>query len=139
MAMCMLSRVRLLATPWTEPTRLLCPWDFPRQEHWNGLPSPPPGDLPDPGTEPVTPASPALTGRFFTAEPPGSPQLGLSKAAQSCPTLCDPTDCSPPGSSVRGIFQARVLEWVAISFSRGSSQSRDQTQVSSIADGCFTV
>ena len=40
---------------------------------------------------------------------------------QSCPTLCDPTDCSPPGFSVHGIFQARVLKWVAISFSRGSS------------------
>ena len=39
--------------------------------------------------------------------------------AQSCPTLCDPMDCSPPGSSVHGIFQARILEWVAISFSRG--------------------
>ena len=41
--------------------------------------------------------------------------------AQSCPTLCDPMDCSPPGSSVHGILQARILEWVAISFSRGSS------------------
>ena len=44
-----------------------------------------------------------------------------SEVTQSCPTLCDPVDCSPPGSSVHGIFQARVLEWVAISFSRGSS------------------
>ena len=41
--------------------------------------------------------------------------------AQSCPTLCDPMDCSPPGSSVHGILQARILEWVAIPFSRGSS------------------
>ena len=41
-----------------------------------------------------------------------------SEVAQSCPTLCDPVGCSPPGSSIRGIFQARVLEWVAISFSR---------------------
>ena len=46
---------------------------------------------------------------------------------KSCPTLCDPMDCSLPGSSVHGIFQARILEWVAISFSRGSSQPRDQT------------
>ena len=44
-----------------------------------------------------------------------------SEVAQSCPTLCDPMDCSLPGFSVHGIFQARVLEWVAISFSRGSS------------------
>ena len=41
--------------------------------------------------------------------------------AQSCPTLCDPTDYSPPGSSVRGILQARILEWAAVPFSRGSS------------------
>ena len=41
--------------------------------------------------------------------------------AQSCPTLCDPMDCSPPGSSVHGIFPARILEWLPISFSRGSS------------------
>ena len=45
--------------------------------------------------------------------------------AHSCPTLCNPMDCSLPGSSVRGIFQARILEWVAISFSRGSSQPRN--------------
>ena len=58
---------------------------------------------------------------------------------QSCPTLYDPVDCSPPGSSVHGILQARVLEWVATSFSRGSSQPRDQTQVSCIAGGFFTA
>ena len=52
---------------------------------------------------------------------------------------CDPMDCSPPGSSVHGILQARTLEWVAISFSKGSSRPRDQTQVSCIAGGCFTV
>ena len=52
--------------------------------------------------------------------------------SQSCPTLCNPIDCSPPGSSVHGIFQARVLEWAAIPFSRGSSLPRDQTRVSRI-------
>ena len=54
-------------------------------------------------------------------------------------TLCDPMDSSLPGSAVHGIFQARILEWTAISFSRGSSQPRDRTQVSCIADRCFTV
>ena len=48
-----------------------------------------------------------------------------SEVAQSCPTLCDPMDCSLPGSSLDGILQASVLEWVAISFSRGSSRPRD--------------
>ena len=57
-----------------------------------------------------------------------------SEVVQSCPTLCDPMDCSLPRSSIHGIFQARVLEWVAISFSRGSSWPRDQTQVSHIVD-----
>ena len=47
--------------------------------------------------------------------------------SQSCPTLCDPMDCSPPGSTVHVILQARILEWVAIVFSRGSSQPRDRT------------
>ena len=59
------------------------------------------------------------------------------KVAQSCPTLYDPMDCNPPGSYVHRISQARILEWVAIPFSRGSSQPRDQTQVSCIADGFF--
>ena len=62
-----------------------------------------------------------------------------SKVAQSCPTLCDPMDCSLPRSSVHGIFQARVMEWVAISFSRGSSQPRDQTWVSCIVGRRFTI
>ena len=53
--------------------------------------------------------------------------------AQSCLTLCDPMNCSRPGSSVQGIFQARILEWVAISFSRGSSQLRDWTHVSCVS------
>ena len=60
------------------------------------------------------------------------------EAALSCPTLCDPMDSSLPGSSIHGIFQARLMEWAAISFSR-SSQPRDQTWVSCIAARCFTV
>ena len=93
----------------------------------------------------------------------------VSKVSPSCPTLCDPMDCSPPGSSVRGVFQATTLEWGAISFSRiyvythkytcvythmntyvyththtysfsrGSSRPRDRAQVSSTADRCFTI
>ena len=62
-----------------------------------------------------------------------------SEVTQSCLTLCDPMDCSLPGFSDHGIFQARVLEWVAISFSRESSQPRDQTWVSRIVGRCFTL
>ena len=58
--------------------------------------------------------------------------------ARSCLTLCHPVGCSPPGSSVHGILQAMVLEWVAISFSRGTSQSRNWTQVSHTAGRYFT-
>ena len=62
-----------------------------------------------------------------------------SQVAQSYPTLWDPIDCSLPDSSVHGIFQAIVLEWIAISFSRGSSQSRNRTRVSRIVDRHFTI
>ena len=62
-----------------------------------------------------------------------------SEVAQSYLTLSDPMDCSLPGSSVHGIFQTIVLEWIAISFSRGSSQIRDWTWVSLIVDGHFTI
>ena len=62
-----------------------------------------------------------------------------SEVAQLCPTLCNPMDCSLPGSSLHGILQARVLEWVAISFSRGSSQLGYQTGVSHIPGRHFNL
>ena len=57
----------------------------------------------------------------------------------SCSVICNPIDCSSPGSSVHGTFQARILEWVAMPSSRGSSQLRDPTQVSRIAGRPFTI
>ena len=63
----------------------------------------------------------------------------LFLVTQLCPILCDPTDCSPPGFSVHGILQARLLEWVAMPSSRASSQPRDQTQVSHITGEFLTV
>ena len=62
---------------------------------------------------------------------------GEGEVTQSCPTLCNPMDCSLPGSSIHGILQARILEQVAISFSRGSSRTQDQTQVSRIGGRHF--
>ena len=59
--------------------------------------------------------------------------------AQSCLTVCDPMGCSLPGSSVHGILQARILEWVAMPFSRGSFWHRKQTQVTWIVNRFFTV
>ena len=81
-----LSRVWLLATPWTAAHQAPPSMGFSRQECWSGVPL--------------------------------------------CPTLCDPMNCSLPGSSVHGILQARILKWIAISFSRVPSGPRDQTFVS---------
>ena len=70
------------------------------------------------------------------------PKLAIThkvKATQLCPTLWDSIYCSPPGSSVHGILQAKTLEWVAIPFSRGSFQPKDQTRVSCTADRFFTT
>ena len=73
--------------------------------------------------------------------PTPAPLWGLhdTQSLQLCPILCDPVDYSPPGSSVHGIFQARILEWVAMASSRGSSRPRDWTQVSCTAGGFFTI
>ena len=84
-----------------------------------------------------------IAGRFFTTERPGKLFIvnayGESEAAQSCLTLCDPMDCSLPDSSVHGISQEKILEWVASSFSKGSSWPRDWTQVSWIAGRFFAI
>ena len=126
-------------TSWTVTRQAPLSVRFPRQEYWSGLPFPSPGDLPNAGIELM---SPALAGRVFTTEPPGSPIQNMKVkvlVAQSCLTLCDPMDYSLPGSSVHGILRARILEKVAILFSRESSQRRDQTQVSCIAGRFFPV
>ena len=154
---------------------------FSRQEHWKGLPFPPPEDLLDPRIKPVSHVPCPSRHDLYHQRHLGSPKMAifyifpentnwgnwrdegglellfenqtisalsvpsLSKhwvtclpfdssevkvlVGQSCPTLCDPMDCSPPGSSVHGILQARVLECVAISFSRGSSWPRGGTGV----------
>ena len=66
-----LSRVRLFATLWTVAYQAPPSMGFPRQEYWNGLPFPSPGDLPEPGIKPASPVSLALAGRFFIDVPPG--------------------------------------------------------------------
>ena len=104
---------------------------FPRQAYWSGLPFPSPGDLPDPEVEPM---SSALAGRLYhwaTGEAPyyKCVCVCVCSVTQSCPTLCDLTDCSPPDSSIHWIFQARVRKWVAISYSKGSSWPRGWTYV----------
>ena len=74
-----------------------------------------------------------------TMLPLGTLSWSEVKVAQSCPTLCDPMNYSPPGFSIHGIHQTRMLEWVTISFSGGSSQPRDRTWVSCTAGRFFAV
>ena len=72
---CLSHHVLLFVTPWDVAYQAPLSMGFPRQEYWSGLSCPPPGDLPDPGIEPRSFASPALAGRFFSTVPPGKPQL----------------------------------------------------------------
>ena len=90
-----------------------------------------------PGTEVVPPALEAQSLNHWTTRE--AYIIVCTKSLQLCPNLCNPVDCSPPGSSVHGVFQARILEWVAISSSRGSSQPRGRILVSCIASGFFTA
>ena len=83
----------------------------------------------------IEPGSPALQVDSLPAEH----QESESEVTQLCPTHCEPMDCSLPGFSVHGIFQASIPEWVAFSFSRGSSWPRYQTQFSHIAGRRFTL
>ena len=122
---------QVFATTWSVACQAPLSMGFSRQEYWSGKPFPSSEDLPDSGSKPRSLALPA------NSLP--SQSESESEVAQLCPTLCDSVDCSPPGSSVHGILQARILEWVAISFSRGSSQPRDQTRVSCIVGGCFIL
>ena len=102
---------------------------------------PPPEDLPDPWIEPAFLTCPVLAGRFFATGTIWETHTyqSESKVTQLCPTVCDPMNYRLPRSSIHGIFQARVLEWVAISFSRGSSQPRDQTWVFCKVGRRFTI
>ena len=107
---------------WSTRTRQGCMW-FPSYTctHGSLLPTLSPGVLPSPGIEPASPVSPALQAETLPSEPPAKPQIRLKVkvlAAQLCPTFCNPLDSNLPSSSIHRIFQARILEWVAISFSR---------------------
>ena len=115
------------------PARILCPWNSPSKNTGVGCHSLLHGILWAQGSN-----SGLLHCRQIIVWIPRENESEI-EVAQMCPTLCDPVDCSLPGSSIHGILQARVLEWVAISFSRGSSRARDQTQVSRIAGRHFNL
>ena len=96
--------------PWAVAYQAPLSMEFSRQEYWSGLPFPSPGDLPDPGIEP---RSPALQEDSLLSELPGKPTLVPHNVTigQLCRTLCDPID-----DTVYGFLQARILEWVAFLF-----------------------
>ena len=123
-------------TLWTVAHQAPLSMGFSRQKCWSGSPCAPPGDLLDPGSNLCFLCLLHCRQILYPLSHRGSPLfldvVFVVLVAKLCPTLCDPMDCSPPASSVHGISQARILEWVAISFSRGSSQPRDQTHVSCI-------
>ena len=113
------------ATPWSIAHQASLSMRFPRQEYWSGLPYPALRDLPNKGSNlcllhrqvdflPLSyQGSKPMTNNISYA----ITAAAAAKSLQSCPTLCEPIDGSPPGSPVPGILQARTLEWVAISFS----------------------
>ena len=154
--MCVLSRVRLLATLWALAHQAPLSVGFSRQEYWSESAFSPSGDLPNPGIEHSSPVSSELQVDSLPLNQLGIHHVDIkghckyqsikhskylfnivicccsireilvysnletaaaAKSLQWCPTLCDPTDGSPPGSTLPGILQARTLEWVAISFS----------------------
>ena len=129
-----------LRPPWTVNCQAPLSVGFSRQEYCSGLPCPPPGDLPNLRTEPLFLRSPALAGKFFNRHHLGSPLLRIKWSHSAVSNSLQPHGlCNLPDSSVHGILQARVLEWVAISFSRGSSRPRDWTWVSRLAGRRFNL
>ena len=118
---------------------------------WTSPPSPHPSVVTEPHAEVPVPynsfplAICYTRGRVYVSMLKDFPPLFLLswseevRLLQSCPTLCDPMDCSPPGSSVHEILQARILEWVAMPSSTGSSWPKDWTHVSCIEGRFFTA
>ena len=129
--------VWLFATPWTVAHQVSLSVGLSHQEYWSGLLFTPPADLPT-----------QVSNLHWQVDSLPLSHLGSSSGClcscpcsvvQFCLTPWDPMDSSLPGSSVHRIFQARILEWAAIPYSRESSQPTDQTQVSRITGRLFTV
>ena len=134
---CMLSCVRLFVTPWTVACRAPLSIGFSRQEYWSGLPFPSSGHLPNQGNKPRSSA--LQTFSFTSAFSIYQALLLLLLSLYILSDSWNSMDYSPPDSSVHGISQAGILEWVAISFSRGSSRPRDQTHFSCIQGRLFNL
>ena len=116
---CMFSYVWLFVTAWTVACQAPLSMEISRQEYWSGFPFPSPGDLSNPVNKSASPAMRQILYHLSHQE-------------------SDLMDCNPPGCSVRGILQARIMERVAIPFSKGSSWPKDQTRVSCTAGRFFS-
>ena len=135
---CVLIHVWLFVTPWSPPGSSARGTFQASILEWVRFPTP--GDLPNAEIEPASGVS-CIGHRLFTTALCGKLRncvsvcvcLCVCLCAQSCSTLCNPLDCNTPDSCVHGIFQARMLKWVAISSSRGFSWPRDQIHVSCIS------
>ena len=129
--------VQIFETLWTTVCQAPPSMGFPRQEYWRGYQGLVQGIFLIQGSTHVSYISCRRWAGSLPLAPPGKPQtlpVCLSvKVAQSCPILCNSMDYT-----VHGILQARILDWVAFPFSRGSSEPRDRTQVSHIAGRFFT-
>ena len=135
-----LSHVWLFVTLWTVAHQALLSIGFSRQEYWSGLPCTPPGDLPDPVIKPESLTFPALADRFFTTSATWEAHSFIIQLQNIWLKNWRSESHSVTFDSlytVHGILQA-LVKWVVFPFSRGSSQPKDQTQVSSIADWFFT-
>ena len=115
---CALSHVWLFVTPWTVAHQAPLTMGFSRQEYWSGLPVPTWGEFSSPRDGiPTQGLNPPLLQLLCYRQVDSLAPPAAATSLQLCPTLCDPMDCCPSGSSVQGMVQARVLEWVAIAFS----------------------
>ena len=123
------------------PNGLYSPWNSPCQNTGMGSFSLLQGIFPTQGSNPGFPHCRQILYQLSHNRSPvySISEVKWSEVAQSCLSLCDPMDCSLTGSSINGILQARILDWVASSFSRGSSRPRDWTRVSGTAGRCFTL
>ena len=126
---------RLFVTPWSAACQAPLPMGVSKQEYWSGLPCSPPGYFVWPKDRTHISCVSCFAGRFFTAESGGTliSSTYMLSCSSSVTLFVTPMDCSLPGSSVHGILQPRILEWVALPFSRGSSLPRDWTCVSYVS------
>ena len=130
-------------TPWTIACQSPLSIGLPRQEYWSMLPFPSPRDLPKSGIEPGSPACAFQAHSLKTATREAQPYHCMhAKSLQSCLTLCDPVDCSPPGSSVNGILQQEFWNGVPFPSPEGLLYPRiEPTSLMSpaLAAGFFTT